>query len=71
LEDTLENMKRCKEVAKNGGHTVIVLTKDHDRYDEQTVWEQLEILVRTFVNFNNKKLPSLDVIGFCRFISRS
>jgi len=61
LEDTLENMKRCKEVAKNGGHTVIVLTKDHDRYDEQTVWEQLEILILT-ASLDRETAPSVVVV---------
>jgi hypothetical protein len=42
-------MKRCIATAEAGGHTIIVLTKDPDSYDQQTVWAQLEILVRTIL----------------------
>mmetsp|Transcript_54266 Transcript_54266/g.107740 ORF Transcript_54266/g.107740 Transcript_54266/m.107740 type:complete len:463 (+) Transcript_54266:92-1480(+) len=47
VEECEENMARCMAVAKAGGHTVVVLTRDTDQFDQQTVWAQLEIMVST------------------------
>jgi hypothetical protein len=43
------NMERCKAAAKVGGHTLVILCRDPDNYDQQTVWAQLEITVPVFI----------------------
>jgi hypothetical protein len=45
LAEVEANSERCKAAAMAGGHTVVVLTRDADHYNQNTVWAQLEVLV--------------------------
>ena len=44
---------RCLEVVRGGGHIVVAMMEDSDNFDQQTVWEQLEVVVATA----NSKVP--------------
>ena len=44
-EEAAASAERCAEVAGQGGHTVVIIMPDADSYDQQTVWEQLLVIV--------------------------
>jgi len=39
--------EECRRVCERGGHVVVIVMEDTDSLDQQTVWEQLEVIVET------------------------
>jgi len=49
MDATIEDIDILRKQVKQGGHTVIIILEDHDEFDQQTVWEQLSVIVNCLI----------------------
>mmetsp|Transcript_1266 Transcript_1266/g.1618 ORF Transcript_1266/g.1618 Transcript_1266/m.1618 type:complete len:1377 (+) Transcript_1266:55-4185(+) len=49
------NVGDLKTLAEQGGHTVLVMQEDHDELDQQTLWEQLEMIVKGLAHARDER----------------
>jgi hypothetical protein len=49
MTSTTEDIDTLRKQVKQGGHTVIIILEDPDGLDQQTVWEQLTVIVNCLI----------------------
>jgi hypothetical protein len=72
---TVEDIDILRKQVKKGGHTVIIVCEDFDELDQQTIWEQLIVIVKCLI-FAKDNTPLVVVHAIsalpsrCRFMQK-